>query len=137
MSSIFYFGQNSKFKKGVIPRKKLNQNFLWKCASTHYVLYYHKVSRNSVERFQRSCADKLFSVVSFILVKFLSSKRVLFPEKKIESKFPVGMHIYTLYPSLLQSFRKYCWAVSEELHWQTVSVVSFINLVKFLSSKRA
>ena len=38
--------------------KKLNQNFLWICASTHYVLYNYKVSRNSVEQFQRSCADK-------------------------------------------------------------------------------
>ena len=45
------------------------------------------------------------------------------------------MHIYTLCPSLLQSFRKFCWAVSEELRWPTVSVVSFI-FVKFLSSKR-
>ena len=36
----------------------MNQNFLWICTSTHYVLHYHKVSRNSVERFQRSCVDK-------------------------------------------------------------------------------
>ena len=28
------------------------------------------------------------------------------------------MHIYTLCPSLLQSFMKFCWAVSEELLWQ-------------------
>ena len=56
--SMFYFGQISKFKKGVIPIKKLNQNFLWICASTHYVLHNYKVSWNSVERFQRSCADK-------------------------------------------------------------------------------
>ena len=58
-SSIFHFGQISKFKKGVIQReKKMNQNFLWICASTHYVLRSYKVSRNSVERFQRSCADR-------------------------------------------------------------------------------
>ena len=31
-------------------------------------------SRNSVERFQRSCTYKLFWVVTFILAKFLSSK---------------------------------------------------------------
>ena len=37
--------------------------------------------------------------------------------------------------SLLQCFRKFCWAVSVELCWQSVSVVSFI-LVKFLISKR-
>ena len=47
-----------KFKKGVTPRKKLNQNFLWICASTRYVFYDYKVPENSVERFQRSCADK-------------------------------------------------------------------------------
>ena len=58
-SSIFYFGQISKFKKGITPRKKLNQNFLWICTSTHYVLHYYKVSENSVEPFQRSCANKL------------------------------------------------------------------------------
>ena len=40
------------------------------------------------------------------------------PIKKMESKFPVDMHIYTLCPSLLQSFRKFCWTISEELHWQ-------------------
>ena len=28
------------------------------CTCTHYVLHYYKVSWNSVERFQRSCADK-------------------------------------------------------------------------------
>ena len=38
--------------------------------------------------------------------------------KKIESKFPVDMHIYTLRPSELPSFTKFCWAVSEELRWQ-------------------
>ena len=46
--------------KGITSRKKLNQNFLWICSSTHYVLHYYKVSGNSVEGFQRSCADKLF-----------------------------------------------------------------------------
>ena len=38
----------------------MNQNFLWICTSTHYVIHYsnYKVSRNFEERFQRSCADK-------------------------------------------------------------------------------
>ena len=59
LSNIFNFGQIYKFKKGVTPRKKtLNQNFLWICTSTHYVLHYYKLSGNSVEQFQRSCADK-------------------------------------------------------------------------------
>ena len=58
-SSIFHFGQISKFKKGVTPReKKSNQNFMWICTSTHYVLHNYKVSQNSVERFQRSCAAR-------------------------------------------------------------------------------
>ena len=59
LSSIFNFGQISNFKKGVTPRKKKwNQNFLWICASTHYVLHNYKVSGNSVEPFQKSCANK-------------------------------------------------------------------------------
>ena len=36
----------------------MNQNFLWICTSSYYVLHYCKVSWNSVERFQRSCAEK-------------------------------------------------------------------------------
>ena len=36
---------------------------------------------------------------SFILAKFQSSKRAVLREKKIESKFPVDMRIYTLCPS--------------------------------------
>ena len=42
-------------------------------------------------------------------------KNGVFPIIKMESKSPVDMHIYTLCPSLLQSFRKFCWEVSEEL----------------------
>ena len=84
-SWIFHFGQNSKFKKGVIPRKKLNQNLLWIWTwSTQYVLHYHKVSGKSVEQIQRSCTVKLFLVGSFILVKFLNSKKGVTPRKKIE-----------------------------------------------------
>ena len=58
-SSIFHFRQISKFKKGhCSQKKKLNQNVLWICTSTHYILHYYKVSGNSVERFQRSCTNK-------------------------------------------------------------------------------
>ena len=73
LSSIFHFGQISKFKKGVTPRKK------------------------------------------------------------VESKFPVDMHICTLCPSLLQSFRQFCGAVSKELRWQTVfnSIFHFGQFFKF------
>ena len=72
---LLNFGQISKFKKGVFPIKKMNQNFLRICISTHYVLHDYKVSQNSFEQLQRSCPDKLFWLVFFILVKFLSSKR--------------------------------------------------------------
>ena len=57
-SSIFRFGQIFKFKKVVTPRKKIESKFPVASASTHYVLHKYKVSWNSVERFQRSCADK-------------------------------------------------------------------------------
>ena len=43
-----------------IVRSTSNQNFLWICPYSHYVLHNYKVLRNSVEQFQRSCADKLF-----------------------------------------------------------------------------
>ena len=59
-SSIFLFGQITKFKRGIIQEKKLNQNSLSICTSRHYILHYYIVSRNFVEQFQRSCADKLF-----------------------------------------------------------------------------
>ena len=45
-------------KKERNSEKKINHNFLWICTSTHYVLQFHEVIRNSVERFQRGCADK-------------------------------------------------------------------------------
>ena len=70
-----------------------------KCISTDYVLHNYKVSRYSVKPFQWSCAEELFWVVSFIVVKFLSSKRGITPRKKMESKFPVDMHIYMVCPS--------------------------------------
>ena len=36
----------------------------------------------------------------------------------MDSKFPVDMHIYMVCYLQLQSFRKFCWVVSEELHWK-------------------
>ena len=49
LSSIFHFGQKGRNSK---------KNFLWICAYTHYVLYDYNISGNSVEWFQRSCADE-------------------------------------------------------------------------------
>ena len=57
-SSIFRFGQFLSSKRVYLWEKNLKQNFLWICASTHYVLHNYTVSGNCVERFQRSCADK-------------------------------------------------------------------------------
>ena len=97
-SNTFHFRQISKFKKSVIQRKKWNQNFLWICTSTHYVLHYYKVSGNSVERFQRSCTNKKNSSI-FHFGKISKFKKDVSPRKKMESKFHVEMHMYTLCPS--------------------------------------
>ena len=89
LSSIFKFGQISKFKKGHCTQKtKIESEFpvdMHLC--TLYVLHYYKISQCSVVWFQRNCTDNLFSVESFILVNFLSSKRVWFWEKKMNQNF--------------------------------------------------
>ena len=114
-SSIFHFRQISKLKKSVIQREKMESKFLVDMhTSAHYVLHYYKVSGNSVDWFQRSCTNKKNSSI-FHFGQISKFKKGVTPRKKMESKFPVDMHIYTLCPSLLQSFRKFCWAVSEEL----------------------
>jgi hypothetical protein len=57
------------------------------------------------------------SVVNF--GKFLSSKG--HNSHKIQAiKIPGNMHNYIWCPYYLPSFMKFCWVVSEELHWQTV-----------------
>ena len=102
------------------------------CISTHYILHSDKVSGNSGEWFQRSCPDKLFQLYLSFWSKSKFKKGEIF-HKKIESKIPVDMHIYTLCPSLLQSFRQFCGAVSKELRWQTVlnSIFHFGQFFKF------
>ena len=100
----FIFAQFLSSKRTLFREKKWNQNFLWICASTHYDIHIYKVSRNSVERFQRSCANKKNSSI-FPFCQISKFKKGVTPRKKLESKFPVDMHIYTLCPSLLQSFR--------------------------------
>ena len=103
-------------KKGDIncSSKGSNQHFLYKCISTQNVLHNYKVSRNSVEPFQRSCANKKNSSI-FPFCQISKFKKGVTPRKKMQSKFPVDMQMYILCPSLLQSFTKFCWAVSEEL----------------------
>ena len=76
-SNIFHFGQISNFKKGVIPRKKNEINFLWICISSH------ELCPSQLQRFTKfywAVSEELcwqtVSEVSFILVKFLISKRM-------------------------------------------------------------
>ena len=75
LSSIFHFGKNSKLKKVVTPEKNMNQNFRWICAFTHYVLHNYKVLGNSVEGFQKSCADKKNGLTNW-LNEWLTDGRV-------------------------------------------------------------
>ena len=95
-------------------------------------IHNYKVSRNSAERFQRSCSNKKISSI-FHFGQISKFKKAVTPRKKMESKFPADMHIYTLCPSLLQSFKKFCWVVSEELRLQTVlsSIFHFGQISKF------
>ena len=115
--SIFHFRQISKFKKGHWSQKKIEP----KCPVDMHIYTLCPLllqsSGNSVERFQRSCANKKNSS-NFHFGQISKYKKGVTPRKKVESKFSVDMHIYTLCPSLLQSFRKFCWAVSEELRSQ-------------------
>ena len=101
-----------KFQKG---RHSEIKDFLWICTSTHYVLHYYIFSRNSVKRFQRSCADKLFWVVSLILAKFLSSKRASFRERKKLIRISFGYaHLHgmsftnTKFHEICERFQRSC-----------------------------
>ena len=76
----------SKFKKSVIQRKKWKHNVLWICTSTHYVLHYYKDSGNSVERFQRSCANKKNSSI-FHFGQISKFKKGVTPRKKWNQNF--------------------------------------------------
>ena len=66
-----------------------------------------------------------------ILAKVQKEYKLLL--KKIKSAFLVDMHIYTLCPSLLQSFTKFCWAVWVKLRWRIVlsSIFHFGQISKF------
>ena len=103
---MFSFGQISKFKRSATPRKtKLIKKFLRICTSTYYVLHIYKLSRDSVELFQRSCAISLKSdlylryrikpldmrqksgFTQIEELRFLSSKRGTTPKKNINQYF--------------------------------------------------
>ena len=62
------------------------------------------------------------TVVYLNLVKYLSSKEALLKKNWV----PTNMRIFTVCPFQIQSFTKFCWAVSNQLRWQFVSVVYLI-----------
>ena len=103
----------------------MNKNFLWICISTLYVLHDHKFQENSVEQFLKELCWRNVSQSIFHFDQISNFKKGVFPRKKIESKLPVDMHIYTLCLSLLQNFLKFSWAVSVDLRWRTVSYSIF------------
>ena len=102
-SSIFHFRQISKFKKGVNPRKKNGIKISCEYAQVHIMSF---ITTKFHEN-QRCCANKKNSSI-FHFGQISKLKKGVTPRKKVESKFPMKMHIYTLCPSLLQSFRKFC-----------------------------
>ena len=118
LSSIFHFGQISKFKKAVTPRKKTESKF--PVDMRIYTLC--PILLQSFTKFFRAVSVELrwLTVLSsiFHFGQISKFRKGVTPRKKIESKFPVDMHIYTLCPTLLQSFTKFFRAVSEELRWQ-------------------
>ena len=102
-----------KFRKGVISRKILNQNFLWICTSTHYLLHNYKVSGNSVEWFQRSWSEKNCFYSIFHFGQMSKFKKRLIPRKrkciKISCKY-TDLHIISFISTkfhgiLLSGFR--------------------------------
>ena len=58
-----------------------------------------------------------FSII-FHFHQISKFKKGVIQRQKNWIKISVDMHIYTSCPSLLKSFRKFCWAISEELRWQ-------------------
>ena len=117
LSSIFHFGQISKFKKGVSLRKKIESKFRGYAHLHSMSFTTTKFQEILLRGFRGVALTNCFSSI-FHFGQISEFKKGVILRKKIESKFPVDMHIYTLSPSLLHSFRKICWAVSEELHWQ-------------------
>ena len=107
-SSIFHFRQISKFKKGVTPRKK--KGFKISCGYAHlHIMSFitTQFHENLLSGFRgvalTNCSSSIFHFG--LISKF---KKGVTPRKKMESKFPVNMRIYTLCPSYLQSFTKFC-----------------------------
>ena len=76
-----------KLKKGVILRKKrikISCGYAYLHFMSFMTTDFRKILFSS---FWRSCADKMFHIVSFILIKFLISKRAFFREKKLNQNY--------------------------------------------------
>ena len=122
-SSIFHFGKISKFKKGIIPRKKNRIKISYWYAHLHIIMSFKTTKFQAILlRVLEELRWQTISVVSFILVKFLSSKRH-YSEKKNESKFSVDIMFFIttkFYEILLSCF----WGVAltrktRQSDWQT------------------
>ena len=122
-SSIFHFGKISKFKKGIIPRKKNRIKISYWYAHLHIIMSFKTTKFQAIllRGFRGVALTTFFSSI-FILVKFLSSKRH-YSEKKNESKFPVDIMFFittNFYEILLSCF----WGVAltrktGQTDWQT------------------
>ena len=66
-----------------------------------------KFQENLLSSFRGVALTNCFSSILYFgqISKF---KKGVTPRKRIESKFPVDMHIYMVCPSQLQSFMKFC-----------------------------
>ena len=98
-SSIFHFGQISKFKKGVILRKKNWIKISCGYAHLHIMTFITiKFQEILMSGFSRVALTNCFNSI-FHFGQISKFKKGITPWKKIESKFPVDMRIYILCPS--------------------------------------
>ena len=96
---IFYFGQISKFKKGVIPRKKYGINTSCGYARLHGMYFTTtKIQEILSSGFRGVALTNCFSRIFHNYGQISKFKKGVTPRKKNESKFPLDMRIYTLCP---------------------------------------
>ena len=115
-SNIFHFGQISNFKKGVIPRKKMKSiSCGYAYLHMNYVLHNYNVSRNSIERFQRSCADKLFQKYLSFWSNFYVQKGRNSKKKKLNqnslwicASTHYVFHIYKVSRNSVERYQRSC-----------------------------
>ena len=111
-SSIFHFGQTSKLKKGVIPRKnwiKINCGY----AHLHIMSFVTtKFRENLLSDFIRVALTNCFSSI-FHFDQISKFKTGVIPREKIESKFPVAINECTNFKkSVFSHFLEHVWTKS-------------------------